>query len=112
MFYTLRGDVQFTGTFELERAALYTCQKCGNGVMDDGEECDDGGTDNGDGCDENCISEHPSSNRKNRLKGGKFNPNNCGNGHIEWATGEECDDGNNVDGDMCSHDCKIENQPV
>ena len=30
----------------------------------------------------------------------------CGNGVVE--TGEECDDGNNVDGDGCSSDCMLE----
>ena len=55
------------------------------------------------------MIEHPSYHRNNRLISDNFKPANCGNGHIEWATGEECDDGNNVDGDMCSHNCKIEN---
>lgn len=33
----------------------------------------------------------------------------CGDGNLNL--GEECDDGNTTDGDGCSHDCKIENQP-
>ncbi|MCK5591993.1 MAG: VWA domain-containing protein, partial [Candidatus Pacebacteria bacterium] len=32
----------------------------------------------------------------------------CGNGTTDLSIGEECDDGENVDGDGCSHDCKIE----
>lgn len=32
----------------------------------------------------------------------------CGNGILEPELGEECDDGNLVDGDGCSADCKIE----
>jgi cysteine-rich repeat protein len=32
----------------------------------------------------------------------------CGNGVLQ--TGEECDDGNTVDGDGCSSTCKLENQ--
>lgn len=31
---------------------------------------------------------------------------NCGNGILD--AGEECDDGNNVDGDGCAADCTIE----
>lgn len=31
--------------------------KCGNGVVDPGEECDDGNTTNGDGCSYNCLHE-------------------------------------------------------
>ncbi|XP_022085118.1 pappalysin-1-like [Acanthaster planci] len=32
----------------------------------------------------------------------------CGNGHRERSNKEECDDGNTVDGDGCSLDCKVE----
>jgi len=32
--------------------------------------------------------------------------NLCGNAQLE--VGEECDDGNTVDGDGCSHDCRVE----
>jgi cysteine-rich repeat protein len=32
--------------------------------------------------------------------------NDCGDGRVE--VGEECDDGNIVDGDGCSHDCRME----
>ncbi len=40
-------------------------------------------------------------------------PNNafapvCGDGYLDTAAGEECDDGNNVDGDGCSANCTIE----
>lgn len=31
----------------------------------------------------------------------------CGNGIIEYASGEVCDDGNIVDGDGCSSDCLV-----
>src|SRR3569623_596466 len=30
----------------------------------------------------------------------------CGNGIVDTAAGEACDDGNNLDGDGCSADCK------
>ncbi len=36
--------------------------------------------------------------------GGVFELSLCGNGSVDL--GEACDDGNNVDGDYCSHDCK------
>ena len=32
----------------------------------------------------------------------------CGDGILSPNNGEECDDGNNIDGDGCSADCKIE----
>ncbi|MBN1494185.1 DUF4215 domain-containing protein [Candidatus Peregrinibacteria bacterium] len=38
--------------------------------------------------------------------GGGLPPNFCGDGSVGGT--EECDDGNNIDGDGCSSDCKIE----
>ncbi|MBD3202766.1 hypothetical protein GF327_00595 [Candidatus Woesearchaeota archaeon] len=32
----------------------------------------------------------------------------CGNGILETELGEECDDGNNANGDGCSEDCNVE----
>jgi cysteine-rich repeat protein len=34
--------------------------------------------------------------------------NRCGDGFVMWSEGEECDDGNTIDGDGCSGECKIE----
>ena len=31
--------------------------RCGNGVLDPGEQCDDGNLLNGDGCDDQCNTE-------------------------------------------------------
>ena len=33
--------------------------RCGDGILDSGEECDDGNTVDGDGCDANCAMEAP-----------------------------------------------------
>ena len=35
-------------------------------------------------------------------------PEFCGDGILQVALGEECDDGNNIDGDGCDNDCKYE----
>jgi cysteine-rich repeat protein len=35
-------------------------------------------------------------------------PPGCGDGKVNTSLGEECDDGNNVGGDGCSRNCKIE----
>lgn len=32
----------------------------------------------------------------------------CGNGKLEKETGEECDDGNQLNKDGCTNECKIE----
>lgn len=75
--------------------------KCGNGLVEAGEECDDGNPLRFDGCyfckvefGFECIG----------------NPSDCkilcGNG---FRVGdEECDDGNYVSGDGCSTQCKVE----
>ncbi len=79
-----------------------TTQKCGNGVLDPGEQCDDGNSDNGDGCSRICQIENnyecptPGQPCVNMAK--------CGNGIL--TSDEICDDGNTLGGDGCSADCK------
>jgi cysteine-rich repeat protein len=64
-------------------------ERCGNGLIDLGEECDDGNAVDGDGCSSRCTIEA------------------CGNGRVDRAHGEQCDDGNQADGDGCSADCML-----
>jgi len=66
---------------------------CGNGVMDHNELCDDGNLVPGDGCSLDCLSIEE-----------------CGNGIIDSAIGEQCDDGGvrGLSGDGCSSTCKLE----
>jgi fibro-slime domain-containing protein len=96
-----------------------TVASCGNGVVETGEACDCGtdptklpanctgpnGLFNGDGtgCTKTCTTE-PTC-RDSTGKTGACSTS-CGNGNVE--TGEDCDDGNNKDGDGCSSKCKIE----
>ncbi len=63
-------------------------QVCGDNVVDGTEECDPGAVgQNTATCDRNCTLAV------------------CGDGFTNTAAGEECDDGNNVDGDGCQGDC-------
>src|SRR5690606_20446340 len=55
-------------------------EACGNGVVDPGEVCDDGNNVSGDGCSADCLSDET-----------------CGNGYVDAAAGESCDDGNVID---------------
>ena len=62
--------------------------RCGDGVLDAGEQCDDGNTSDCDGCSTACTREV------------------VGNGVVDC--GEECDDGNTADCDGCNGDGEIE----
>ncbi len=62
---------------------------CGDMRMDPGEQCDYGGVDTAM-CDANCTFPK------------------CGDGYVNMAAGETCDDGNTVDGDGCSSRCQTE----
>lgn len=75
-----------------------TTSICGNVVVDPGEQCDVLGetgdystTITGRQCDVDC----------------KFGPY-CGDGVLQTIYAEECDDGNNTDGDFCGADCTVE----
>ncbi|CAD8079606.1 unnamed protein product [Paramecium sonneborni] len=85
------------------------CSKmCGNGLRDQGEECDDGNGVNNDGCsnckvDTDYVCSGGSDTTSDKCKA---IPEICGDG-IKKST-EECDDGNTLNGDGCSKQCKIE----
>jgi len=75
-----------------------TLSICGNMLVDDGEDCDVPGetgvysqTIAGRQCSAQCL----------------FGPY-CGDGILQTAQAEECDDGNNDSGDFCSATCQIE----
>lgn len=61
--------------------------RCGDGVLDPGEDCDDENTDDSDSCPSTCQFAR------------------CGDGFVQAGSDEECDDGNDDDGDACLSDC-------
>ncbi|WP_428261385.1 DUF4215 domain-containing protein [Haliangium sp.] len=69
--------------------------RCGDGVLDPGEDCDDGNQASNDGCDSECRLE--------------AEPDRCGNGVVD--PGEGCDDGNQANGDGCDAECQLEAEP-
>ncbi len=108
-------------------------EQCGNGIIDDhmGEACDDGNTASGDGCQRNCKLPRCGDGVLDQVEGTAFmeecdagdelnsDTDNascrtdcrkpiCGDGFVDSINGEDCDDGNRVNGDGCSHKCKPE----
>jgi cysteine-rich repeat protein len=76
-------DAAIDTGIELARIAA---GRCGNAVVDAGEECDDGNEDPTDECNQCLVPV-------------------CGNEILEGH--EECDDGNQNDADGCSTDCRL-----
>jgi cysteine-rich repeat protein len=99
---------------------------CGDGTLDPGEQCDDGNNVDGDGCSAECIVEPFCGDGELNVDGETCDPPDaifnvgdydiicrdnctfCGDGNLDPE--EECDDGNNIDGDGCTGDCTIEEE--
>jgi fibro-slime domain-containing protein len=88
-----------------------TCHqtKCGDNKKEGTEGCDDGNTAPGDGCSPTCHAEPQCSSATGTCE------SKCGDGIVMPAQpdgpvmpGGACDDGNDVGGDGCSADCKVE----
>jgi len=91
------------GTAPCAPAADVDLTRCGNGLLDPGEQCDDHNRVNRDGCSSLCQIEPgfacPAA-------GALCVPSTstCGDGRV--AVDEACDDGNLTSGDGCSADCR------
>ena len=88
---------------------------CGDSLWLGSEGCDDGNTVPGDGCDETCQVENgwecPDGASCSELDcypscESSGSDAECGDGTRAFS--EDCDDGNNVDGDGCSAECETE----
>ncbi len=96
LFWVLPGSV-FGQSLSVATTTL-TLSICGNEIVDPGEQCDVIGetgvystTIVGRQCTPQCL----------------YGPY-CGDGILQTQFSEECDDGNNDDGDFCSSQCRIE----
>ncbi len=72
--------------------SMAVVQKCGDGEVHGREQCDDGGAT--ETCSATCIAAR------------------CGDGIVQQALGEECDDMNLEAGDGCDDDCQLETAPL
>ncbi|MFQ5478390.1 MAG: DUF4215 domain-containing protein, partial [Candidatus Binatia bacterium] len=94
-------------------------EACGDSILDSGEQCDDGNVTNGDCCSSACTAEVSGlscddgdsctpadvcDGSGSCVAGGTL----CGDGVLDAACGEQCDDGNLADGDCCSGNCQID----
>jgi cysteine-rich repeat protein len=105
--------------------------RCGDGILDSGEECDDGNTNSCDGCSSRCESEVGATCGDGvrlaacgeECDAGVANSATipdacrpdcrlptCGDGVLD--AGEECDDSNTHDCDGCRFDCRRETAPA
>jgi len=108
-------------------SAACALEFCGDGVTQPGlgESCDDANLVDDDGCDSNCTptgcgngivtsGELCDQGASNDACGPDCTPDctpyvvGCGNGCLEPANGEQCDDGNLNDGDNCDSACQGE----
>ncbi len=83
---------------------------CGNGKVEKGEICDRGDKNglfygDGKGCSKTCTTEPKCLDGSGKTQACTTS---CGDGNINQDRDEECDDGNLIDGDGCSKDCKLE----
>ncbi|HEX3761505.1 MAG TPA: DUF4215 domain-containing protein, partial [Kofleriaceae bacterium] len=123
----LDPEEQCDGLLGLQPCNDQTCLQeiCGNGVLDHDlvhgviEQCDDGNLDDNDGCSHDCEREFCGDGIVNNgeVCDRALTPttcnldctsSSCGDHKLNPAAGEQCDDGNTVDGDGCSAACTFE----
>lgn len=102
-----RSVIDCVADGEVCRTAPARCDApvCGDGVVDTPfESCDTGEGPASPGCIDCQVQEGWTCTGSPSV----CSEASCGNGILEPELGEECDDGNNIDGDGCSSDCLIE----
>lgn len=85
---------------------------CGDSIIQAGEECDDGNARDGDGCNSLCKTESKFCTDGTACGNGVCRTGKacedayCGDGVVQSALNEQCDDGNRDNDDDCDNDCK------
>lgn len=115
----LRRSDPTSGSTSIVSGLYLFSSKCGNNVVDSGEQCDTGG--DSATCDADCSTPTCGDGYVNTMAGEVCDngldsetcdrdctPTSCGDGHLNHAAGEMCDDGGNTPGDGCSAACQVE----
>ncbi|MBN2193881.1 MAG: DUF4215 domain-containing protein [Polyangiaceae bacterium] len=82
--------------------------ECGDGILDPAEACDDGNRAANDGCSRTCKIEEGWLCETDEGATQCVSAGTCGDGILEAASGEQCDDGNQASRDGCTQDCQVE----
>lgn len=107
----VNGSQISSNSFALDSGLVNLELYCGNDILEFGEQCDDGNRANGDGCSSTCVTQPvtpPTPTPTTTPTSGGGYRNLCGNGAYDPYYGEQCDDGNSIDGDGCNHSCLLE----
>lgn len=100
-------DAAELGAYEIALTA--TAPGCGNGMADPAFEfCDDGNTANNDGCNSNCEVETGYTCTASATAPSVCQMLGCGDGIVQTAMNETCDDDNTATGDGCDATCHVE----
>lgn len=116
---TVALQVSVGGAGRLSHVDQLVCARCGDGIVQSGEQCDDGNQVDADSCSLSCVAARCGDGKVqsseqcddgNTIETDACStacvPARCGDRVVQ--TGEQCDDGNAVTGDGCSDRCFIE----
>ncbi len=95
----LFGHIRYAGAEDVETTATITI--CGDGIVSAGESCDDGAGSNTGGYGSSTAERICTADCQG------FGPY-CGDSTLQVRFTEECDDGDNTSGDLCSATCEEE----
>jgi cysteine-rich repeat protein len=97
------GSLSCTGLCRFDGSSCTGCPVCGNDDLEFGEECDDGNT-----TTEECLYQETACqvcDASCNIAPGATSF--CGDGIVDPANGEECDDTNLDDTDACTNTCRV-----
>jgi cysteine-rich repeat protein len=101
----LGGNIQYSQAAPIAATTTVNISICGDGLVGGGEVCDDGAVNNDGGYGASIAA-------RRCLPDCQGYGAYCGDTIVHFLYSEECDDGNNSDGDRCSSVCTNEESPI